>query len=78
MEGVTIADGSVIAAGAVVVNNTKPFEVVGGVPAKHIKYRFNEEERDCLSELEWWNKDLKWITEHAEKFENIKLFLSDV
>ena len=37
---VTIGEGAVVAAGSVVVRDVKPFSVVGGVPAKHIKYRF--------------------------------------
>ncbi|MCM1233274.1 MAG: CatB-related O-acetyltransferase [Ruminococcus flavefaciens] len=76
MEGVTVADGSIIAAGAVVIRNTEPFEVVGGVPARHIKYRFSKEERDKLLEVQWWDKDLEWIMEHAEEFEDIKKFCS--
>lgn len=75
MEGVTIADGSIIAAGAVVVKNTEPFEIVGGIPAKHIRYRFSKEERIKLSEIQWWNRDLKWIKEHAEEFDDIKEFV---
>ena len=74
MEGVTIADGSVIAAGAVVVKDTRPYEVVGGVPARHIRYRFEEEERNRLLQIEWWKKDRAWILEHAEEFEDIRQF----
>lgn len=74
MEGVTIADGSIIAAGAVVVKDTQPFEVVGGVPAQHIKYRFEEKERDILLQIQWWNKDSDWIQKHAEEFGDIKNF----
>lgn len=78
MEGVTIADGTIIAAGAVVVKDTEPFEIVGGVPASHIRYRFGERERNELLQLEWWNKDTKWIMEHAEEFENINSFLKNI
>lgn len=78
MEGVTIADGSVIAAGAVVVKNTEPYEVVGGIPAQHIKYRFEKEEREKLLKIQWWNKDLEWIKKHAEEFSNIRKFLKSV
>lgn len=42
LKGVTIGFGSIIAAGAVVSNSVPPFAVVGGVPAKVIRYRFNE------------------------------------
>lgn len=43
MPGITIGRGSVIGAGAVVTKDVKPFSIVGGVPAKHIKYRFDSE-----------------------------------
>lgn len=78
MEGVTIADGSIVAAGAVVVKDTEPFEIVGGVPARHIKYRFEEEERDMLLKIQWWNRDSGWIQEHADDFVDIKRFLNVV
>ncbi|MED1604887.1 CatB-related O-acetyltransferase [Cytobacillus kochii] len=58
LRGVTIGDGAVIAAGAVVNKDVEPYEIVGGVPAKHIKYRFNEELRKRLLEVKWWNYTL--------------------
>lgn len=44
LKGVTIGRGAIVAAGAVVANDVIPYDVVGGVPAKHIRYRFNENE----------------------------------
>ena len=41
LEGVIIGDGAVIGAGALVTKNIPPYAVVGGVPAKIIKYRFD-------------------------------------
>lgn len=54
-KGVTIGNGAVIAAGAVVTKNVPPYAVVAGVPTKIIKYRFEDEEIDELQKLEWWN-----------------------
>ena len=44
LPGVNVGDGAVIAAGAIVVKNVDDYEIVGGNPAKHIKYRFNPEQ----------------------------------
>lgn len=74
--GVTIGDGAVVAAGAVVTKNVAPYSIVGGVPAKVIKYRFKEETIHDLLELKWWNKGEEWIRENAIKFNNVETCLS--
>lgn len=53
--GVTIGSGAVIAAGAVVTSNVAPYSIVGGLPAKHLKYRFDDETISLLLKSEWWN-----------------------
>lgn len=54
LQGVTIGDGAVVGAGAVVTKDVPPYAVVGGVPAKIIKYRFSDEIIARLLELKWW------------------------
>ena len=56
--GVTIGDGAVVAAHAVVTKDVPPYAIVGGVPAKVIKYRFDEETIRELLDLKWWNYNL--------------------
>lgn len=55
MSGVTIGDGCVIAANAVVNKDVAPYTVVGGVPAKKIKNRFEHDIVEKLMEIKWWD-----------------------
>jgi chloramphenicol O-acetyltransferase type B len=54
-DGVRIGNGAVIAAGAVVVKDVPDYAVVGGVPAKVIRYRFSPEAIGSLLSISWWN-----------------------
>lgn len=72
MEGVHIGDGAVIGAGAVVTKNVMPYEIVGGIPAKHIKWRTDPETIQFLGEYRWWDKS-------KEQLEGIKdIIQSDI
>lgn len=53
--GVTIGHGAIVAAGAVVVDDVPPYAIVGGVPAKLIRYRFPEALIADLLTLRWWD-----------------------
>ncbi len=57
LNGVTISDGAVLAAGAVVTKDVPPYAIVGGNPAKVIKYRFSELLIDRLKKCKWWEYD---------------------
>lgn len=61
MSGITIGDGAVIACNSHIVKNVEPYSIVGGNPAKLIKYRFKKEQIDFLLELKWWDLDDKQI-----------------
>lgn len=57
MSGVTIGDGAVIANNSHVVKNVEPYSLVGGNPAKLIKYRFTPQQIQQLLQIKWWDWD---------------------
>lgn len=65
LSGVNIGDGAVIGAGAVVAADVPPYAIVGGNPAKVIRYRFSPKEIQKLLELRWWEWDVNKIKTNA-------------
>lgn len=65
--GITIGDGAVVAARAMVVKDVEPYSIVGGNPAKHIRYRFDEPTREGLLRIQWWNWPVSKVTAHKDQ-----------
>jgi acetyltransferase-like isoleucine patch superfamily enzyme len=76
--GIEVGYGAIIAMGAVVINNVPAYAIVGGVPAKVIRYRFTVEQRERLIKFRWWDKDIDWINQHSETFSDINTFIKEI
>ena len=61
LSGVRIGNGSIVAAGSVVSKNVPDYALIGGVPARIIRYRFTEEQIFALLKIQWWNWDLSKV-----------------
>lgn len=79
MSGVTIGDGAVIAAYSVITKNVNPYEIVGGNPAKHIRYRFSNEAIQKLLLIRWWDWDVEKINNKVRSLSeaNVENFISE-
>jgi acetyltransferase-like isoleucine patch superfamily enzyme len=75
LDGVTIGNGAVIASGAIVIKDVEPYEVVGGVPAKHIKYRFDKQTIEIIHDSQWWNYSDEWFEKNHELMLNTAEFI---
>lgn len=64
LPGVHIGDGAIIGTRAVVTKDIPPYTIVGGIPAKEIKKRFNQNTIDKLQQIQWWN----WPFDKIQKF----------
>ena len=71
--GVTIGNGAIVLAGAIVTKDVPPYAIVAGIPAKIIKYRYSNEDIDFLLQTKWWNKSINWLINNKEALTNLIL-----
>lgn len=74
--GIKIGDGAVVGMNATVTKDVPPYAVVGGVPAKIIKYRMSEDQIRKMVSLRWWDWPIETIKTRRDDFSDIDLFLA--
>lgn len=70
LPGVCVGDGAVLAAGAVVTKDVAPYTIVGGVPARQIRERFNRAIAAQLSRIAWWDWPSEMIFARLAEFQS--------
>ncbi len=76
MGGVTLGNGAVVAAGAVVTHDVAPYEIVAGVPARHIGWRYDEATVAAMEEIAWWDWDYETLKARLKDFNDVAQFVA--
>lgn len=70
--GIQIGDGAMVLAGAIVTKDVPPYAIVGGVPARVIRYRYDDETINWLLSIKWWNNTKEWFEQNWQLMTDIE------
>jgi len=73
-DNTVIGTGAIVAAGAVVIADVAPYSIVGGVPAKEIRKRFEADQIERLLKSKWWDRDNEWLKKNHKAFHSFEVF----
>lgn len=76
-QGITIGNGAIIGMGSVVTKDVEPYTICAGNPAKHIRYRFDQEIITELEKLKFWDFDEDLLRVKAQNIKNPKKFIEE-
>lgn len=71
---IVISTGAVVLAHAVVTKDVPPYAIVGGVPAKIMGFRYDEETIQFLLESKWWERNEEWFKKNWKLLSNLESF----
>lgn len=74
MGGLIIGNGAVILPNATVIKDVPPYAIVGGIPAKVIKMRFDDNTINFLLQFKWWNQPVEWLQKNVLFFHDVENF----
>lgn len=78
VSGVKIGDGAVVLAGSMVTKDVPSYAIVGGVPAKVIKYRYADEDIQFLQKIQWWDMSADWLRMNAGLFLDLNMMKKEI